>query len=108
VAFRDSRRWCFLKLRPGTEPLKALVESFLRTWRIDATDPLWATRQAEWANALSDGKVGLRDLMDATERRQEELQQPKPSVFFLYIDQGEELYVRAEERQRRRFSKFIN
>ena len=33
--------------------------------------------------------------------------QPKPPAFFLYIDQGEELYVRAEERQRRRFSELI-
>jgi hypothetical protein len=28
-------------------------------------------------------------------------------VFLLYIDQGEELYVRAEEGQRRRFSELI-
>jgi formylglycine-generating enzyme required for sulfatase activity len=46
--------------------------------------------------------------MDATERRHEELQQPKPPALLLYIDQGEELYVRAEERQRRRFSELIN
>ena len=49
-------------------------------------------------------KPRLPDLLDATERRYEELDQPKPPAFFLYIDQGEELYVRAEERQRRRFS----
>ena len=28
--FRESRRWCFLKIRPGTEPLKSLVEAFHR------------------------------------------------------------------------------
>ncbi len=105
--FHDSRRWCFIKLRPGTEPLKALVEPFLRTWQFEATDPLWARRQADWAEALRDGKLSLRDLLDATERRYEELQQPKPPAFFLYVDQGEELYVRAEERQRRRFSEVI-
>ena len=37
----------------------------------------------------------------------QELDQPKPPAFFLYIDQGEELYVRAEERQRRRFSEVL-
>ena len=36
-----------------------------------------------------------------------ELTQAKPPGFFLYIDQGEELYVRAEPRQRRRFSEII-
>ena len=30
-----------------------------------------------------------------------------PPAFFLYIDQGEELYVRAEERERRRFSEVL-
>jgi formylglycine-generating enzyme required for sulfatase activity len=106
-AFRNSRRWCFLKLRPGIEPLKALVESFLRTWQFDATDPLWARRQAEWVGTLMDERFTIIDLMDATERRCEELRQPKPPAFFLYIDQGEELYVRAEERQHRRFSQAV-
>ena len=32
-------RWCFLTLKPGTEPLKALVETFLDTWQFDAGDP---------------------------------------------------------------------
>ena len=56
---------------------------------------------------MRDGKVTLRDLLDATERRYKELDRSKPPAFLLYIDQGEELYVRAEERQRRRFSEVI-
>ena len=39
AAFHDSRRWCFLKMQPGTDPIKALVEPFLKTWQIDSTDP---------------------------------------------------------------------
>jgi hypothetical protein len=31
AAFQNSRQWCFLSLKPGTDPLKALVESFLET-----------------------------------------------------------------------------
>ena len=34
AAFQESRRWCFLTLKPGTEPLKALVESFFDTWHL--------------------------------------------------------------------------
>jgi hypothetical protein len=30
-AFNASRRWCFLKLQPGAEPVRALVEPFLWT-----------------------------------------------------------------------------
>ena len=56
---------------------------------------------------MRDGKATLPDLIEATERRRKELDQPKPPGFFLYVDQGEELYVRAEERQRRRFSELL-
>ncbi|WP_081851452.1 SUMF1/EgtB/PvdO family nonheme iron enzyme [Bradyrhizobium sp. URHD0069] len=106
-AFRESRRWCFLTLKPGTEPLKALVESFLNTWQLDATDPERVKQQNGWIELLRDGNAMLRDLLDVTERRYKELDRTKPPAFFLYVDQGEELYVRAEEWQRRRFSEVI-
>jgi Novel STAND NTPase 1/TIR domain len=106
-AFRESRRWCFLTLHPGTEPLKALVETLLDTWQLRATEPERVEQQNGWIELLHDGKAMLRDLLDATERRYEELNQAKPPAFLLYVDQGEELYVRADERQRRRFSEVI-
>jgi formylglycine-generating enzyme required for sulfatase activity len=105
--FRESRRWCFLTLKPGTEPLKALVEAFLDTWRLGSTDPERLKQQTGWIELLRDGKAMLRDLLDASERRYEELDRPKPLAFLLYVDQGEELYVRAKEHQRRRFSEVI-
>jgi hypothetical protein len=37
--FQNSRQWCFLTLRPGTEPIRALVEAFLAAWQFDAGDP---------------------------------------------------------------------
>jgi formylglycine-generating enzyme required for sulfatase activity len=107
AVFHDSRQWCFLSLKPGTDPLKALVESFLDTWQFAAADPERAKYLHGWIDQLRDGKGMLSDLIEATERRRKELDQPKPPAFFLYIDQGEELYVRAEEQQRRRFSELI-
>ena len=107
VAFNDSRRWCFLKLSPGTEPIRSLVEPFLRTWQFDPTDPRLETRQAEWIENLIAGRNTLKGLLDATAGRLLELDQPKPPAFLLYIDQGEELYVRSEEHQRRRFSEIL-
>jgi TIR domain len=106
-AFQESRRWCFLTLKPGTEPLKALVESFLDTWQLGSTDPERVKQQNGWIELLRDGKAMLRDLLDATERRYKELDRTKPPAFLLYVDQGEELYVRAEEHQRQRFSEVI-
>jgi formylglycine-generating enzyme required for sulfatase activity len=105
--FQDSRKWCYLTVRPGTDPLKALVEAFLDTWQFAATDPERVKLQNGWIELLLDGKATLSDLIDATERRRKELDQPRPPAFFLYIDQGEELYVRAEERQSRRFSELL-
>jgi hypothetical protein len=107
-AFDESRRWCFLRLKPSTEPVRALVEPFLWTWQFDAVDPTRAELLSDWVSKLIDDKVTLRDLLDATEARyRDELHQPKPPAFLLYIDQGEELYVRAEERQRRCFSEIV-
>ena len=106
AVFQNSRQWCFLSLKPGTDPLKALVECFLDTWQFAATDPERVKQQHGWIELLH-GKATLSDLIEATERRRKELDQPKPPSFFLYIDQGEELYVRADERQRGRFSELI-
>jgi hypothetical protein len=106
-AFEESRRWCFLRLKPGTEPLKALVKAFLDTWHFDAGDPARVKRRNEWVELLLDTKTTLSDLLDETERRYKELDRTKPPAFLLYVDQGEELYVRAEEHQRHRFSEVI-
>jgi hypothetical protein len=80
-AFQESRRWCFLTLRPGTEPLKALVETFLNTWQFGATHPERVKHQNGWIELLRDGKAILRDLLDATERRYKELDQTNPPPF---------------------------
>src|SRR5215813_1843553 len=108
-AFKYGRRWRFLTLKPGTEPLKALIETFLDTWQFDAGDPTRIKYRNEWVEQLLDanGKTTLSDLLSETERRYKNLDRIKPPAFLLYVDQGEELYVRAEERQRRRFSEVI-
>jgi formylglycine-generating enzyme required for sulfatase activity len=107
--FKESRRWCFLTLKPGTEPLKSLVEAFLDTWYLDAGDPTRIKRRNEWVELLLDPKrkTILPDLLDETERRYKELDRAMPPAFLLYVDQAEELYVRAEEPQRRRFSEMV-
>ena len=107
AVFEDSRRWCFLTLKPGTEPLKSLIGAFLDTWQFGATDPERVKQQKGWIDLLRDGEATLRDLLDATERRHNELDQSKAPAFFLYVDQGEELYVRSDERERQRFSEIV-
>ena len=103
AAFQNSRQWCFLSLKPGAEPIKALVESFFDVWQFGATDPGRVKQRDGWIEALK-GKATLSDLIDATERRHVEQGQPKPPAFLLYVVQGEELYARSVEPERRRLS----
>jgi formylglycine-generating enzyme required for sulfatase activity len=106
AVFQRSRWWCFLTLKPGAEPIKSLVECFLDEWQYTAADPQRVKLQQGWIELLQ-GKTKLSDLIDATERRRAELDQPKPPAFCLYVDQGEELYARAEEHEGRRFSELL-
>jgi formylglycine-generating enzyme required for sulfatase activity len=106
AVFQNSRRWCFLTLKPGAEPIKSLVECFLDEWQYPAADPQRVKLQQGWIELLQD-KTKLSELIDATERRRAELDQPKPPAFCLYVDQGEELYARAEEHEGRRFSELL-
>ncbi len=107
AVFQNSRRWCFLTLKPGADPIKSLVDCFLDAWQFEATDPKRVARQHDWIDELLHGKATLSDLIEATERRRVELGQPKPPAFLLYVDQGEELYARAAEPARRRFSELL-
>jgi len=105
--FNESRKWCVITLKPGTEPIRALVQPFIRTWLFDPTDARRATRTNEWTESLLNGNGSLGDLLNATEDRLQEQGQSKPPAFLLYIDQGEELYARAQDRERRRFSELL-
>jgi hypothetical protein len=106
AVFKNSRQWCFLSLKPGAEPIKALVGSFLDVWQFE-TEYARVKEQTGWIELLLGGKATLPDLIDATERRRANRDQARPPAFLLYVDQGEELYVRGEERQRQRFSELL-
>jgi hypothetical protein len=69
--FQNSRQWCFLTMRPGPEPIKALVEAFLENWQFDAGNPVRIKRRNEWMELLLDDKkkTNLSDLLDETGRR---------------------------------------
>jgi hypothetical protein len=105
--FENSRRWCFLTLKPGTDPLRALVAAFVETWQFAATDPQRLDHLIGWVERLRDGKAAVSDLMEATDRRYRELGHEPPPAFLLYVDQGEELYVRAGEAERWCFSELL-
>jgi hypothetical protein len=93
--------------KAGHRTRAALVEPFIRLWAFDPTDPRRDTRLNEWIESLIEERSTLRGLLDATEERFQEKARSKLPALVLYIDQGEELYVRAEPRQRRCFSRIL-
>ena len=79
--FADGRRWCFLTLRPGAEPVRALVEAFLDTWQLDRLAPNGRPDAPNGLTLLLNRKLTLRDLLDQTGRRYAELQRSATAYF---------------------------
>jgi formylglycine-generating enzyme required for sulfatase activity len=105
---KDSRAWAYLSMKPGEDPVGALVSEFTSLWFPDATDPQRISRREEWTTLLREGKGRLADLIEATDKRfRDALSLTPPLRVFLYIDQGEELYARSKAEHRKRFSEII-
>jgi hypothetical protein len=83
-------------MKPGENPIETLAATFTGLWFDQATDPDRVNARNKWAEMLLSERAKLTDLIDATERRfRDELNIAPPHAFFLYIDQGEELFSRA-------------
>ena len=107
-ALKDSRAWAYLTMKPGEDPIGALMSEFAALWFPDATDPKRVDRRNEWAERLRHGKARLADLIEATDAHfRNELSLAPPPRIFLHIDQGEELYARSSPAERKRFSEII-
>jgi formylglycine-generating enzyme required for sulfatase activity len=105
---KDSRAWAYLAMKPGEDPIGALMSEFSALWFPDPTDPKRVDRRQEWAERLREGKARLADVIKASDDHlRNELSLTPPPRVFLYIDQGEELYARSPPAERRRFSEII-
>jgi formylglycine-generating enzyme required for sulfatase activity len=105
---KDSRAWAYLGMKPGEDPIGALMSEFAALWFPDPTDPKRVDRRQEWAERLREGKARLADVIKASDDHlRNELSLTPPPRVFLYIDQGEELYARSPPAERRRFSEII-
>ena len=105
---KDSRAWAYLAMKPGEDPIDALMSEFAALWFPDPTDPKRVDRRREWAERLRQGKARLADVIKASDDHlRNELSLTPPPRVFLYIDQGEELYARSPPAERKRFSEII-
>jgi formylglycine-generating enzyme required for sulfatase activity len=105
---KDSRAWAYLAMKPGEDPIDALMSEFAALWFPDPTDPKRLDRRQEWVQRLREGKARLADVIKASDDHlRNELSLTPPPRIFLYIDQGEELYARSPAAERKRFSEII-
>ena len=104
-ALAASHGWPVVRLTPGTRPLKALAEAFVELWREDPAEIDEESRK--WQDWLLEER-SLSDLV-AVARRQVafRMDAEQPQRIVLYVDQGEELYTRADAAQARRFSQLV-
>ena len=95
-------------MKPGQDPIGALMSEFSALWFSDPTDPKRVDRRQEWADRLREGKARLADVIKASDDHlRNGLSLTPPPRIFLYIDQGEELYARSPLAERKRFSEII-
>jgi WD40 repeat protein len=103
----NSRSWVHLNMRPGQAPIEALAAAVTRVWGLDLQDPEQAARPRKWAEAIKRRDNKLRDLIDATQETLKKRDGEAPARILLYVDQGEELYTRADETDARSFSEVL-
>ena len=107
-ALSHSSRWLTLSFSPGDAPLKSLVATFVQTY---ASSP--AEVEAEvtrWLPLLShkSGDTGIGDLIEATKSELARLHRDSaPERIVLYMDQAEELYLRARPEEARLVARFL-
>jgi formylglycine-generating enzyme required for sulfatase activity len=108
ATFKDSRAFAYLAMKPGEDPVDALMSEFTALWFPDPTNPKRVDRRREWVERLRAGNARLGDVIKASDDHlRNELLLTPPPRFFLYIDQGEELYARSPPAERKRFSEII-
>src|SRR5262245_20045601 len=64
---KDSRAWAYLTMKPGVDPVDALMSEFTALWFPDPTDPKRVDRRREWAERLRHGDARLADVITASD-----------------------------------------
>lgn len=107
--FSESRRWRYLSLRPGDEPIEALVACFINAWhwKRGSADPERFKVSRDWVDKLRDRQATLTSLIEATDRYYDSIDADRLPAYLIYVDQGEELYIRAGVTARERFSELL-
>ena len=67
LSLNGSRAFAYLAMKPGEDPVGALMSEFAALWFPDPTDPKRLDRAREWAARLRQGTGRLADVIKATD-----------------------------------------
>ncbi len=106
----DSRDWALMVLRPEDQPLRELARQFLRLTLSSTAD--LEVEAGKWAKILSadpepDEPSRLDGLLRAVKSALSDAGVPAPQRYFLYVDQGEEIYSRNTPEVAARFTALL-
>ena len=107
-ALSESRQWAYLSMRPGEDPIRALITAFMDLLFKEADDAGRIGQREKWRTLIEEGRGGLSSLIDAAQARfSQELKSTPPLRIVLNIDQSEELYTLTPAPLCARFSTLI-
>jgi tetratricopeptide (TPR) repeat protein len=104
----DSREWAYLTMRPGEDPIRALLTAFMDLLFDEESEGGRIVQRERWRTLLGEGSEGISNLIDAVQARfPRERNLTPPRRVLLNIDQSEELYTLTPSGLRARFSELI-
>ena len=106
AALEQSRSWVRLKMAPREDPLKQLAGMFVAQW-LDPRNPAYHETCDQWQARLAKSESSITELMLAADEGAKEKGADPPQKYVIYVDQGEELYTRADKTQAQRFSQLL-
>ena len=106
AALEQSRSWVRLKMAPREDPLKQLAGMFVAQW-LDPRNPAYHETCDQWQTRLAKSESSITELILAADEGAKEKGADPPQKYVIYVDQGEELYTRADKTQAQRFSELL-
>jgi hypothetical protein len=94
-------------MSPRDDPLKELARAFAVQW-LDAREPDYHVAVDRWRSRLVSPESQIDELILSSDAWAREHGLDPPARYVLYIDQGEELYTRAEASSRARFVEILS
>ncbi len=104
---RDSRRWAYLTVKPGSNPLREVIHALISLWTGVENHQKRIEHVDRWTGYLRHGGR-LTELIHSVRQSIEQEGREPPWRILLFIDQFEELYSQTRPGEAARFSQLLS